>query len=374
MCNGKLVQTFYAASNGGYTDIPQHVWTASATLQPYHIVREDPYDVQNSWSNQEVLIFPKNVTGSSRINYKVMKSGSMVAGSGKEAANAERYLKVMALPAVRAKGYIADVTSDIEIVGFDRMVAHTYEGNHGIADYTGKRNCVCFTRADVTMRVKASRFATEDERLQTGRVYVDETVTVTFTIDMHKLDESGGAYQAFTNTSLRLFVIEETSGSWNLYHRRYGHGIGMSQRGAQERARAGHSYRDILMFYYPNTTLETLTIAPPKLKPAEGYQRQHQRDRCQLHELCERRRRPQQYADRQGDGERILVLQANVGQVAQDRFRRHEAYISADYVELDPTTNTNATIVNCVESVNVRSTPSTQYAAIGKALAGRAYW
>jgi peptidoglycan hydrolase-like amidase len=68
MCNGKLVQTFFAASNGGYTDIPQHIWTASAKLQPYHVVREDPYDVQNSWSNQEVLIFPKNVTGSSGID------------------------------------------------------------------------------------------------------------------------------------------------------------------------------------------------------------------------------------------------------------------------------------------------------------------
>jgi stage II sporulation protein D len=373
-CNGKLVQTFYAASNGGYTDIPQHVWTASATLQPYHIVREDPYDVQNSWSNQEVLIFPKNVTGSSRINYKVMKSGSMVAGSGKEAANAERYLKVMALPAVRAKGYIADVTSDIEIVGFDRMVAHTYEGNHGIADYTGKRNCVCFTRADVTMRVKASRFATEDEKLQTGRVYVDETVTVTFTIDMHKLDESGGAYQAFTNTSLRLFVIEETSGSWNLYHRRYGHGIGMSQRGAQERARAGHSYRDILMFYYPNTTLETLTIAPPKLKPAGDTSGNTNATVVNCTNYVNVRSTPStQYAaiGKAMAGSRILVLQANVvpGWHKID-FGGIEAYISADYVELDPTANTNATIVNCVEFVNVRSTPSTQYAAVGKALAG----
>ena len=70
-------------------------------------------------------------------------------------------------------------------------------------------------------------------------------------------------------------------------------------------------------------------------------------------------------------GSRILVLQANVvpGWHKID-FGGIEAYISADYVELDPTTNTNATIVNCVESVNVRPTPSTQYAAIGKALAG----
>ena len=145
MCSGKLVQTFFAASNGGYTDIPQHIWTASAKLQPYHIVREDPYDVQNSWSNQEVLIFPKNVTGSSGIDYKIRKSGSMVAGSGTEAANAARYLKVTALPAVGAKG-ICRRNVGHRNVGFDRIVPHTFEGNHGIANYNSKTSCVCFTK------------------------------------------------------------------------------------------------------------------------------------------------------------------------------------------------------------------------------------
>ncbi len=39
--------------------------------------------------------------------------------------------------------------------------------------------------------------------------------------------------------------------------RGYGHGIGMSQYGAQGRASAGHSYAQILAAYYPGTTLAT---------------------------------------------------------------------------------------------------------------------
>ncbi len=45
--------------------------------------------------------------------------------------------------------------------------------------------------------------------------------------------------------------------------RRYGHALGLSQRGAQQRAKsieaggAGQTYDQILSFYYPNTTLET---------------------------------------------------------------------------------------------------------------------
>ena len=35
----------------------------------------------------------------------------------------------------------------------------------------------------------------------------------------------------------------------------YGHGVGMSQYGANEMAKSGASYREILMHYYPGTTI-----------------------------------------------------------------------------------------------------------------------
>ncbi len=370
--NGSLVETYYSASNGGYTDIPQHVWTSSATLLPYHVILPDPYDTQNTWSNQEVLILPKTLGKESDIAYKVMKDGSMVAGSTTLSANMTRYLKMTALPAVKAKGYMADVTSDIQIIGFDRLLAHTYEGNHGLKDYTGKSSCVCFYKADVTMRVKASRKATADEKEQTGLSYIEEPVTVTFTIDMHELDNSSGLYQSFTNTSLRLFVVEETSSSWNLYHRRYGHGIGLSQRGAQERAKAGQTYAQILTFYYPNTTFETLNISPPGLE-APVVQGETNATIINCANYVNIRSTPDtKYAaiGKGFAGSRILVTQADVveGWHKID-FGGVVAYISAEFVKIDEL-QANALVINCVNSVNVRSTASTQYAAIGSVAAG----
>ncbi|MBN6885249.1 SpoIID/LytB domain protein [Cytobacillus horneckiae] len=38
----------------------------------------------------------------------------------------------------------------------------------------------------------------------------------------------------------------------------YGHGVGMSQYGANERAKAGHKYNQILEFYYPGTKLSNM--------------------------------------------------------------------------------------------------------------------
>jgi len=44
----------------------------------------------------------------------------------------------------------------------------------------------------------------------------------------------------------------------------FGHGVGLCQCGAQGMARQGHSYRDILSFYYPGSRLVTIetTVAP----------------------------------------------------------------------------------------------------------------
>ena len=235
MCNGSLVPTYYSASNGGQVDIPQHVWSTSATVLPYHVIQDDIYDVMNDWSKQEVLIFPKQFTG---VTYKYRDSGDMVTGSSTMASNAERYLKISALPKVAEQGYIAAVTGDIAINTIVSITPHTHEGNHGLVnDYTGTNTCICFEKATVNLTVLAYRNATPEEESETGEALVQEQVSVQFDINLHEFDNQSGLYNAFADTSLRLFVVEETDDSISIYHRRYGHGIGMSQRSAQERAK-----------------------------------------------------------------------------------------------------------------------------------------
>ena len=63
----------------------------------------------------------------------------------------------------------------------------------------------------------------------------------------------------FTNTSLRMFDVEETATAFELVNRRYGHGVGMSQRGAQQMATEGLSYMDILNFYFSNVTISQIS-------------------------------------------------------------------------------------------------------------------
>jgi len=336
VCEGKLADVYYSASNGGYTEIPQHVWSASAKLLPYHIIQEDPYDAANPYSSQEALIFPKDISGSNKISYQYASGGKMVAGSGGESARAEKYLLSKALPAVAAKGYAASSVADIQILGINSITPDTYESQHNIKDYNGNDACVCFQNAAVNMTVSAKRFVPDsvagdvngDGKLTIsdytlvrlyllslrefndaekaaadvngdGKVsvadytlmrlallglkglnglgagsYVTEPVTVEFSINMHEFDKDGGTYQAFNNLSLRLFVVTQTDADFRIYHRRYGHGVGLSQRGAEQRAKSAdpnvNTFDRIIAFYYPNTTLAVQPYGRPVLTPLPG--------------------------------------------------------------------------------------------------------
>ena len=68
----------------------------------------------------------------------------------------------------------------------------------------------------------------------------------------------------YRSTALKIFYATPTAGGWYLYHARYGHGVGMSQRGAQYMANIGKSYREILAYYYPGATLGSLSYTFPE--------------------------------------------------------------------------------------------------------------
>ena len=52
-----------------------------------------------------------------------------------------------------------------------------------------------------------------------------------------------------------MFEVQPQQGGWRIIGRGSGHGAGMCQWGAQGRALAGQTYRQILQAYYPDATL-----------------------------------------------------------------------------------------------------------------------
>ncbi len=57
------------------------------------------------------------------------------------------------------------------------------------------------------------------------------------------------------------FTVSYAGGSFTFVVKGYGHGVGMSQAGAEYMANQGSTYRQILSWYYPTTTLTAISAA-----------------------------------------------------------------------------------------------------------------
>ena len=53
-----LVTCYYSASNGGQTELAEHVWRTSADMG-YLDMRDDPYDLENPQSKVQSIVLPK---------------------------------------------------------------------------------------------------------------------------------------------------------------------------------------------------------------------------------------------------------------------------------------------------------------------------
>ncbi len=75
------------------------------------------------------------------------------------------------------------------------------------------------------------------------------------TIRLGGVDFSGAEIRELFSLRSTAFELVRTDGGFRFTVRGYGHGVGMSQYGANVMAKGGADYRDILRHYYPDTVL-----------------------------------------------------------------------------------------------------------------------
>lgn len=222
---GKIITAYYAASNGGQTELSGNAWS---TNLPYYVHKDDPYDLANPSSSEELTFVPAEYTDANKalMNAELLKLIQNMA-------NDEAGKSVTLLQTLSVTPHTPDVNAKVN------------------ADDTVSR---CFTKADIELSV-----------LRSGD---EEPITITITVFLDDLlaqnDDDDDA--PFQKTSLRMRGAEvsavEGQVGWQLTNRRYGHGVGLSQRGAQQRARDGQLYDEILAFYYDGTTLTYIDTEP----------------------------------------------------------------------------------------------------------------
>ncbi|HWS29709.1 MAG TPA: SpoIID/LytB domain-containing protein [Clostridia bacterium] len=216
---GDIIESFYSASNGGQTEKTGNVWS---TDYPYYINADDPYDLLNASSIEERTFIPATFNDET---LKLMDANILLALENAAYAAAGKEVKLLETVEIIPKTPAYDAPSR------------------------------CYIEADVTLVVGY----TEDGEEKTGQL------TITLTLDSLRFGSFQNQIGSLTAKKTRLRMRGAEPGAYRsngvsyegffFTERRYGHGVGLSQRGAQERARAGQPYADILSFYYANTEL-----------------------------------------------------------------------------------------------------------------------
>ncbi|WP_100400351.1 SpoIID/LytB domain-containing protein [Bacillus sp. FJAT-44742] len=231
--NGTPVETFYSSSNGGMTESNANVWSSSPL--PYFSVKEDPYDPKNAWS---LTLQKTQIDLSSRDLKKPENWWQQVRekDSGKAFVNGVKN---------HLKGRNAYSGYEIKLTTIESL-------NLSNSRYDGGRH------TDATLRVS---FIAKDNKGNFVRDSSNNIRVMTENINqrMNPFRIMMGAGE-FRST---LVNVQNRSSDIVISGHGFGHGVGLSQHGANERAKAGQSYQDILAFYYDGSSLEGKTASTP---------------------------------------------------------------------------------------------------------------
>ena len=245
---GALASCFYSASNGGQTELGQHVWPTDAPdAYGYMDMRDDPYDLENRNSVVKRYTLQKK-PGEKGIGEALHQALTTAMGEQLSALGVEadgelvRFDEIQSVEAVTPK-YDGDSRLMTEL---------RFTVKISVRDYTFRQTPSPQPAASSTPHEDETPAPTATPAFSPYRK-VKEAVTVTLPI----FTEAERAMGLSINVSQNeLITVSDIGSAFLIESRRFGHGVGMSQRGAEQMARQyGMTYEQILAFYYPGMGL-----------------------------------------------------------------------------------------------------------------------
>ena len=228
----KYVNAYFGASNGGQVELPGNAWSSSSSEGCY-VMKDDPYDVRNPSSRSVTYTFTTDPDSLDTSFYVLIQD------------------KVY-----QELGYYPNIAGIQDVWLSDPV--ETDERSRGIS-----RN---YQTMNMTVTVRESGWSSDDSNVYDPFAPSDSdsgsVETVDISIDLHN-ELKWILFSA--DSDLRLFSLEEDGNYYYLTLARYGHGVGMSQRGAQQMANEGHDYEDIIYFYFNDVSLPKIDFVREEL-------------------------------------------------------------------------------------------------------------
>ena len=199
--DGGLMPGYYSASNGGQIENEVNAWGGKGRASA---LRDDPYDLANPASATRSVFFHRGGRTDREELTELLRSKA-AAQAGKKTVKLQRILSV---------------SLEDPKFGADSRVYRT-----------------------VRVRLRTA---------EAGEV----ELTLDYFAEVEPL-----AGLSINLTENEVLSVEQTDEGFRLVARRMGHGVGLSQRGAEQMAKAGMGLKEILGFYYPQVRLERYDLS-----------------------------------------------------------------------------------------------------------------
>lgn len=275
---GKLAQCYYSASNGGQTELVESVWPAREAFG-YYAFGEDPYDVENPLSTVRSFEIPKNKSESSPFALRKLLAdtlGEWLQQRGYDPS--PESIRIDGVHSVYVDSPAVPQSKLMTMLHMTLSISARSRQNVLIQIVDQDTEEVTLFEAET---LQNNPLASEKTAMpSSGFVPVITTVpsatpaplygpferieeVVSLSLPVFPDAESAFGMDISSNYDNEIWSVAETEDTFRVEARRYGHGVGMSQRGAQWMAGAhGMSYLDILNFYYPGMELMKYPSVP----------------------------------------------------------------------------------------------------------------
>ena len=262
--NGGFAVCYYTASNGGQTALPSQVWGGSGA-DGYLAMVDDPYDLENPRSLENDLTFTAACEGSIKLRKLLTAELSdAMAGMG-YGSDDWAFDSIAAIepvdPRFEGSYMYENLAFDLRVrVAESALITPTPAPTATPAASPDPDASASpeITASPAPTDAPAADIAPEPEKW----VLLDDTVRVKLSVYE---DIKDGLSMGLNGSDYELISVETESDdtgkakAFRLVMRRYGHGVGMSQRGAQWMAgKYGKTWLEILGFYYPGMGIERM--------------------------------------------------------------------------------------------------------------------
>ena len=219
----KLITAWYSASNGGQTELPGNIWSGK-DIPGCFAMTDDPWDTGNPDSTVRTAVLGRDGSGLSRGMLRLIRTEL-----AKESALA---------------GRLPEKPEDLKVDAIRSVKLTTPRY---------KEPSRLMTRMEMTLDVSGGTYS----------ITLDLFPETVFMLGL-------SVYGADNE----IISVSEDETGFTLTAGRYGHGVGMSQRGAQYMASEGKwTFKQILDFYYPGAKIKRYkkdTAALPTPDPVLG--------------------------------------------------------------------------------------------------------